>query len=147
MRAFILLLIALLLIGCGEKATTTAFGLRTIALQLGRQSLKTEVAETPEQAQVGLMFRNSLPEDQGMLFIFHPPKQANFWMRNTRIPLSIAFIDSSGQILEIHSMKPLDETIIQSGSDQVAFALETNEGWFSRHGVQPGTLVTGLPRH
>jgi uncharacterized protein len=134
------------LAACPDKSPSSAFGLKTVRLQIGTETLIAEVAETPEQAQTGLMFRKTLPDNQGMIFVFDPPKQANFWMKNTWVPLSIAFIDSSGKILEIRSMKPLDETPVQSASDQVAFALETNAGWFGRHGLQPGTIITGLPK-
>jgi uncharacterized protein len=92
------------------------------------------------------MFRDSLPEGQGMLFIFEQPKKASFWMKNTKIPLSIAFIDSAGKILEIESMNPLDETVVPSGSDQVAYALEVNQGWFARHAISNGAKIDGIPR-
>ncbi len=135
-----------LVAGCGEKAETNAFGWKTVRLQVGSEPIVAEVADTPDKEATGLMFRDSLPEDHGMIFEFKPPKQAQFWMRNTKIPLSIAFIDASGKVLEIRSMKPFDETNIQSRSDEVAFALEANEGWFARHRVEPGAVVAGLPR-
>ncbi len=81
-----------------------------------------------------------------MIFMFEQPKKASFWMKNTKIPLSIAFIDSAGNILEIKSMNPLDETVIPSKSDQVAYALEVNQGWFSRHGISSGVKIQGIPR-
>ncbi len=136
----------LLAAGCGEKPETNAFGLKTARLQVGSEAIIAEVADTPEKEATGLMFRDSLPEDHGMIFELKPPRQAQFWMHNTRIPLSIAFIDQTGKIMEIRSMKPFDETNIQSRSDEVAFALEANEGWFARHRVKPGTVVIGLPR-
>jgi uncharacterized membrane protein (UPF0127 family) len=90
------------------------------------------------------MFRNSLPDDHGMLFVFEKPKTASFWMKNTKIPLSIAYIDSAGRILQIESMKPLDETPVASTSSEVAFALEVNEGWFARNGVSAGAKISGI---
>lgn len=81
-----------------------------------------------------------------MLFIFEQPEKASFWMKNTKIPLSIAYIDSAGKILEIKSMNPLDETLVLSKSDQVAYALEVNQGWFARHGISSGAVITGIPR-
>ena len=81
-----------------------------------------------------------------MLFIFEKPEKASFWMRNTKIPLSIAFIDSAGKILEIKSMNPLDETLVVSNSDQVAYALEVNQGWFVRRGISSGAMIEGIPR-
>jgi uncharacterized protein len=107
--------------------------------------LTAELADTESKKERGLMFRQSLPENSGMLFIFDPPAQATFWMKNTRIPLSIAFIDNQGRILEIRSMKPFDETLIWSVSNAVASALEVNEGWFDRHRIQMGTRIFGIP--
>jgi uncharacterized membrane protein (UPF0127 family) len=92
------------------------------------------------------MFRDSLPADHGMLFIFEQPETASFWMKNTKIPLSIAYIDSAGKILEIKSLKPLDETPIPSASGEVAFALEVNDGWFTRNGASTGATISGIPR-
>jgi len=133
--------------GCQPKgADTAAFGLKTVELKILNANLNAEVADSLQASENGLMFRDSLPEDHGMLFVFEQPKTASFWMRNTKIPLSIAFIDSMGKILEIKSLKPLDETAVPSGSDQVAFALEVNQGWFGRHGISPGAQIDGMPR-
>ena len=133
--------------GCQPKgADTTPFGLKIVELKILNASLAAEVADTPQASENGLMFRDSLPEDRGMLFVFDHPRSASFWMRNTKIPLSIAYIDSTGKILEIESMKPLDETVVPSVSDQVAYALEVNQGWFSRHGIAPGAKIDGIPR-
>ena len=137
----------LVLCGCQDKTQEkSAFGLRTVQLRVGNVALRAEVADTPQESQTGLMFRNSLPDDQGMIFVFNTPRQANFWMKNTRIPLSIAYIDSTGKILEIHSMQPFDETLVSSAFDNVVYALEVNEGWFDRHKISPGTTIAGLPR-
>ena len=97
-----------------------------------------------KNSATGLMFRDSLPEDHGMLFVFEKPKTASFWMKNTKIPLSIAYIDSAGRILQIESMKPLDETPVESTSSEVAFALEVNEGWFTRNRVSAGAKISGI---
>ena len=133
--------------GCQPKAAdTTSFGLKIVELKILNASLAAEVADTPQASENGLMFRDSLPEDRGMLFVFDHPKSASFWMRNTKIPLSIAYVDSTGKILEIESMKPLDETVVPSASDQVAYALEVNQGWFGRHGIAPGAKIDGIPR-
>jgi uncharacterized protein len=133
--------------GCQPKgADTSPFGLKTVELKILNTDLNAEVADTPQASENGLMFRDSLPENRGMLFVFEHPKAASFWMRNTKIPLSIAYIDSTGKILEIKSLKPLDETAVPSASDRVAFALEVNEGWFGRHGISPGAQIDGIPR-
>jgi uncharacterized membrane protein (UPF0127 family) len=108
----------------------------------GNQPLRLEVALTPAHAQRGLMFRKALPENEGMLFPFDSPRQAVFWMRNTTLPLSIAFLDADGRVLEIRKLEPLDETRVVSQSDRVSYALEVNRGWFDRHQIQAGSLIT-----
>jgi uncharacterized membrane protein (UPF0127 family) len=107
--------------------------------------VEAELADTEAKTERGLMFRKSLSENSGMLFVFDPPAQATFWMKNTRIPLSIGFVDSRGRILEIRSMKPFDQTFISSISNAVAYALEVNLGWFDRHGVPLGAKIYGIP--
>jgi len=137
----------LLFAGCQPKvADTSAFGLRIAELKVSNVPLTAEIADTPQASENGLMFRDSLPEGRGMLFVFEQPRKASFWMRNTKIPLSIAYIDSAGKILEVKSMKPLDETVVPSSSDQVAYALEVNQGWFARHGISTGAKIDGIPR-
>lgn len=114
-------------------------------LQIGEHSLATEIADTPQTMRLGLMFRSSLGENEGMLFVFPEPRQASFWMRNTYLPLSIAYIDSHGRILEMYDMQPLDETSIVSASDQILYALEVNQGWFKNRNIQIGAQIQGLP--
>ena len=123
------------------------FGLRVVQLKIDNSSLFAEVADTPQTSANGLMFRDSLREDHGMLFIFDKPRTASFWMKNTTIPLSIAYIDFAGKIREIRSMKPLDETLIVSASPDILFALEVNEGWFKRHGISAGEKISGIPKN
>lgn len=131
---------------CQQKGAESAFGLRTAELNISNAPLTAEIADTPEASENGLMFRDSLPEDRGMLFVFDAPKRATFWMKNTKIPLSIAFIDSAGTILEVKSMYPMDESIVPSSSTEVAYALEVNQGWFDRHKISPGDKIDGIPR-
>ena len=120
--------------------------LPTIALKAENGKVITaEVAdETPERT-AGLMFREKLDPDSGMLFVMPRPDRAAFWMKNTLIPLSIAYIDPSGTILEIHDMKPQDEKTIPSVFPTVAYALEMEQGWFAKAGVNPGEKLKGLP--
>ena len=143
---FFSLLIALTELTSCERddASRSAFGLRTVKLTIQGVPIKAEVADTPESSTMGLMYRASLPENQGMLFVFNETRQADFWMKNTRIPLSVAFIDPNQTILEIRSMKPFDETNVYSSSNQIAYALEMNEGWFLRNGIEPGAKVNGI---
>jgi uncharacterized membrane protein (UPF0127 family) len=150
-QRWLLLLCSFLVFGAGQVACqdrtpagNNAFGLRTIDLRLGQAHVMAEVAESLQSRETGLMFRDSLPPDHGMLFVFETPQRVNFWMKNTRIPLSIGFIDSAGTLLEIRDMQPFDETPILSRSERIAYALEVNRGWFERNHVPAGTKVEGL---
>ena len=119
--------------------------LAKVTLHLGQASLTTEIAATRAQEERGLMYRLALGDNDGMIFLLPKITTATFWMKNTLIPLSIAFIDKNGVILEIHDMKAQDETITRSDSDQVAYALETNLHWFTLNGVKPGDKITPPP--
>ena len=103
----------------------------------GAVHITAEIAKTNDERSRGLMFRKKLPDGKGMLFVFERDQQLSFWMKNTLIPLSIAFISSDGRIMEIKDMQPLSENTVQS-SRSVRYALEAPQGWFSRAGVQAG---------
>lgn len=87
------------------------------------------------------MFRDPLPADHGMLFVFSKAEQRSFWMRNTKIPLDLGYFDASGQLIEIHALYPYDETPVQSRSHEILMALEMNQGWFQRAGIAPGAQL------
>ncbi len=99
--------------------------------------LQVEIAKTPEQRERGLMFRQGLPKNEGMYFVFEEEQQLSFYMRDTRIPLSIAFITSEGIIESIKDMIPLDERSVPS-TGPAQFALEVNRGWFDENGIRSG---------
>ena len=115
-------------------------------LRIGDHKLTVEIAETPGEQVMGLMNRESLAHDRGMIFLFGTPKKAFFWMKNTSIPLDVAFLDAEGVILEILPLVPFEETRVASKSDKVAYAIETNRDWFSSRGLKPGIKVQDLPR-
>jgi uncharacterized protein len=144
-KPLLCLLLGMLFAGCNSAKTIDPFGLRTVVLVVGGVTMKAEVAEDEQSRAMGLMFRDSLSEDRGMLFIFDGPRQVSFWMKNTKIPLSIAFLESDRVISEEKSMRPYDETLIQSRSDKISYAIEVNAGWFDRHQVKPGAKVDGIP--
>jgi uncharacterized protein len=102
--------------------------------------ITVETARTDEERAKGLMFRKTLPDGQGMLFVFDRDQQLSFWMKNTVIPLSIAFIASDGHILEIKDMQPNDLNSVKS-SRSVRYALEVPQGWFERVNVKTGDRV------
>ena len=142
-----LLLISIVVSCSPAKETSSPFDWKTTSIQIGEHSLDIEIADTSEKMARGLMFRKSLPENQGMLFIFQRPRQASFWMKNTFIPLSIAYLNQEGTILEIYPLEPLEESPVSSQSYRVAYALEVNRGWFRKHGIQPGIRIQNLPTH
>jgi len=102
--------------------------------------LKAEIAETSEEHEKGLMYRDKLPDGEGMFFIYDRDRVLSFWMKNTYIPLSIAFISYDGRIIDIKDMYPNDETAVSS-SRSVRYALEVPQGWFLRVGVREGDIV------
>lgn len=110
------------------------------SLQVGEQQLSVELACTAAEQQQGLMHRKSLPENQGMLFVFEQERTLSFWMKNTLIPLSIAYIDKQGTIVDIQDMQPLDLSTHPS-SKPAQYALEVNQGWFKQHGIQAGSAI------
>ena len=109
---------------------------------VGKTPLRVEVVETLEKQERGLMFRQSLPENEGMLFVYREPQELAFWMRNTFIPLDIVFVGADGIILNIHQARPLDESVLYRSAGSAKYVIETNQGWFSRHGIRPGDRVT-----
>jgi len=115
--------------------------LQTLRLWLGPEELQTELALTPEQMETGMMFRTNMAENTGMLFVLPMPQQASFWMKNCPLPLSAAYIDPEGSILEIHDLQPQDTNSVVATAQNVLYVLEVNQGWFLRHHINPGTLV------
>ncbi len=103
--------------------------------------LNVEIADNEFRRRKGLMFRKSLPSNEGMLFVFEYDQKLSFWMKNTYIPLSVAFIDASGIIREVYDMVPLNEHIIYSSKHSVRYALEVNKGWFDGNNIAPGCRV------
>ena len=118
--------------------------LPTKVLTIGEHKLTAEVVVTPEQRAVGLMNRFSLKTDHGMLFVFERPEPQGFWMKNTFIPLSIAFIGADGRIVNIEDMRPQTEETHWSKGPAL-YALEMRKGWFAEKGIGPGAVVKGIP--
>ena len=119
-----------------ERGTVT----REATIRVGGIPVSVEIADDPETRSQGLMHRDSLPENHGMLFVYPQEQILSFWMRNTKIPLDIAFIDGNGSILEVQQMEPHDEASHQS-SQPAMYALELRLGWFADHAVGPGDKV------
>ncbi|MCP1728588.1 uncharacterized membrane protein (UPF0127 family) [Natronospira proteinivora] len=119
-------------------------GLERQLLRVGGQTIEVEIADNPRSRQLGLMFRDYLPADEGMLFVYPRPADLSFWMKNTRIPLDIAYIDEVGVIINIQAMEPMT-TRSYPAPGAVPYALEMNQGWFDAHDITAGDLVQELP--
>jgi uncharacterized protein len=115
--------------------------LQTIKLWLGAEELVTELALTIEQISTGMMFRKGMAENEGMLFVFGRPHRTSFYMKNTTVPLSSAYIDPDGAIVEIHDLHPLNESPVEAKSEKIQYVLEVPQGWFKRHNVGTGTVI------
>lgn len=115
-----------------------------VRLSAGMHQIDAQVAATPEQRMTGLMHRKEMPQHEGMLFVFEQPSQQCFWMKNTLLPLSIAFVEDDGTIVNIDEMKPqtLDS---HCSAKPVRYVLEMNTGWFAKKGVKPGQKLAGAP--
>jgi uncharacterized membrane protein (UPF0127 family) len=118
--------------------------LPAIKLSVGMHVIQAELAQTPEQRSTGLMFRKTMGTNDGMLFAFEEPGQQCFWMKNTLLPLSVAFIADDGSVVNIDDMKP--QTLDSHCSTKpVRFVLEMNDGWFVKRGIKAGTKMKGAP--
>ena len=118
--------------------------LPAIALNAGMHIIQAEVAQTPEQRGIGLMQRPKMGTNDGMLFVFDSAAEQCFWMKNTLLPLSIAFLDEQGSVVNIEDMAP--QTLGGHCSKRpVRFALEMNQGWFAKRGIKPGSRIEGGP--
>ena len=133
----------LLLVAIGASAQNARFS--TIQLAAGMHLIQAEVAATDPQRQQGLMFREKMANNHGMVFVFDQANPQCMWMKNTPLPLSVAFIDADGKIINIEDMQP--KTLESHCSTKPAkYALEMNLGWFKQKNVKPGSAIAGLPK-
>lgn len=140
-----LLRLSLVLLAVAFTSHVAAESLPTIDLAINGHRVTAEVATTEATRSVGLMRRFSLRPDHGMLFVFATPRPLAFWMKDTYVPLSIAFIGADGRIRHIDDMAPQTENT--HGSRGLAlFALEMKKGWFAQNGITAGDVVTGLAK-
>ncbi len=114
-------------------------------VKVAGHALRVEVVATTEQRSRGLMFREKLAKNDGMLFVFDEPGYHAMWMKNTPLPLSVAFVDGEGRILNVADMEP--QTLeSHAAAGPARYAIETNKGWFGERGIKAGDKVTGLPK-
>ena len=111
-------------------------------LQAGMFQIDAQVAATPKQREIGLMFRQEMAAHEGMLFVFEQPQQQCFWMKNTLLPLTAAFVDEDGTIVNLADMKP-QSTQSHCSDQPVRFVLEMNQGWFAKRNIKKGFKLKG----
>jgi uncharacterized membrane protein (UPF0127 family) len=130
--------------GLATAQETPQTQLQRITLSVGIHQIDTQVALTPEQHQIGLMYRTEMPQGEGMLFVFPNPSQQCFWMKNTILPLTAAFVADDGSIVNLEDMKP-QTTDSHCSLKPVRYVLEMNQGWFAKKGIKPGMKFAGRP--
>jgi uncharacterized protein len=129
---------------CAAAAQAPQMNLPRVALTAGMHRIDAQVAAAPEERATGLMHRKEMPQHEGMLFVFESPSQQCFWMKNTLLPLSIAFIADDGRIVNIDEMQP--QTLeSHCSAEPVRYVLEMNKGWFSKKGIKAGAKLAGPP--
>jgi len=141
-RLFLTLLVALSAATASAQDTPQTT-LPRIKLQAGMYQLDVQVAQTPEQRSIGLMFRAEMPTHEGMLFVFEQPSVQCFWMKNTLLPLTAAFVADDGTIVNLADMKP-QTTDSHCSTKPVRFVLEMNQGWFAKKGLKAGSRLAGV---
>lgn len=125
-----------------EPVGAPQLNLPRTSISVGMLRIDAQVARTPQHREIGLMYRREMPQHEGMLFIFDQPGTQCFWMRNTLIPLTAAFVEDDGTIVNLADMKPLDETS-HCSSRPVRYVLEMNQGWFEKRNVRAGVKLRG----
>jgi uncharacterized membrane protein (UPF0127 family) len=139
--------LALLLSALGLQTTVQAqapqMNLQRTQLSAGMHLLDVQLALTPEQRQIGLMWRKEMPQHEGMLFVFEQPASQCFWMRNTLLPLTAAFVDDDGTIVNLADMKPQNDDT-HCSLKPVRFVLEMNQGWFAKRSIKAGYKLGGM---
>ncbi|MFO1221004.1 MAG: DUF192 domain-containing protein [Burkholderiaceae bacterium] len=135
---------ALSLLAAAAVAQGLPQSLPTTTLSVGMHNIRAQLARSPEQRQIGLMYRQEMPTHEGMLFVFEQASTQCFWMRNTLLPLSIAFLADDGTVVNIADMQPQSDDS-HCSARPVRFALEMNQGWFAKRGVKAGTRLAGAP--
>jgi uncharacterized protein len=125
-------------------AQDAQMNLPRVTLSAGMHQIDAQVAQTPDQRATGLMFRKEMPQHEGMLFAFEQPSVQCFWMKNTLLPLTAAFVADDGTVVNLADMEP--QTTASHCSDKpVRYVLEMNRGWFAKKGIKPGMKLAGEP--
>jgi uncharacterized protein len=125
-------------------AQDAQMNLPRVVLSAGMHRIDAQVAQTPEQRTIGLMFRKEMPQHEGMLFVVEQPSVQCFWMKNTYLPLTAAFVADDGTVVNLVDMKP-HSTDSHCSAKPVRYVLEMNQGWFAKKGLKAGTVLNGEP--
>ena len=133
-----LLVLLALAVGCQKRGPNS--GLPTVDMRIGSETYTLEVANTDATRQRGLMERDAMPADHGMIFVFGETRELTFWMKNTRIALEILYLDEAGRVVSIHEMKPYDRSSVSSDGP-AKYAIELNLGQVKKAGVKPGDVL------
>ena len=142
LASFGMLLLALLISNTASAQDQPQLKLPRVKLQAGMHQIDAQVAQTPDQRQIGLMHRADMPPHEGMLFIFEQPSPQCFWMKNTLLPLTAAFVADDGTIVNLADMKP-HSTDSHCSAKPVRFVLEMNQGWFAKRTIKAGYKLSG----
>jgi uncharacterized membrane protein (UPF0127 family) len=142
LSVFVLLFLGLFTYGWAQDSAQ--MNLPRVTLKAGMHLIDTQVAATQDQHAIGLMHRREMPQHEGMLFIFEKPSKLCFWMKNTLIPLTAAFVADDGTIVNLEDMKP-QTTDSHCAAKSVRYVLEMNQGWFAKKGLKPGAKLAGAP--
>ena len=135
--------LSIALLACASIAQAQT---KSVQLSAGMHLIQAEVAATEEQREQGLMYREKMPANAGMLFVFGNPSTQCMWMKNTPLPLSVAFIDASGKIVNIEDMQAHTlDSHCSTKTVPVRYALEMNLGWFRQKNIKPGMSIGNLP--
>lgn len=141
-NCFLITAVAILLTNCKQESNSLDYNFeRYFPLSIEHNNFFAQIAISQEELSQGLMFRNNLDKNHGMLFAFEYPKKMSFWMKNVPIPLDIGYFDSNGRLIEIHSLYPYDEKPVFSKSHNIQYALEMNKGWFHRNKIRTGNYL------
>ncbi|AVS70911.1 DUF192 domain-containing protein [Paracidovorax avenae] len=131
-------------LGAAQAQEGPQLDLQRVDLAAGMHRIDAQLAATPQERETGLMHRKDMPSNEGMLFVFSVPAVQCFWMKNTLLPLTAAFVADDGTIVNLADMKP--QTLDSHCSDKpVRFVLEMNQGWFAKRGIKPGSKLAGAP--
>ena len=136
--------VAMALSGTCAAQTSPQMNLPRTTLTIGIHQIQAQVAQTPDQHATGLMFRTDMAQQEGMLFVFKAPSQQCFWMKNTLIPLTAAFVADDGTIVNLENMQPQTKES-HCSTKPVRYVLEVNQGWFAKKGIKAGAQLRGAP--